>query len=498
MADEFSYDTSVFSNVGRTLNDEAEIELLSVGVDIGSSTSHIVFSKIVMEQYGNRYFVSKREVLFESGILLTPYAEGITIDADILGNFLEEQYQLAEITPADIDTGALILTGVAVRRRNARAIAELFAEHAGKFVVVSAGDALETTLVAYGSGAVARSSEENRLIMNVDIGGGTTKVALCEKGELVDMAVIDVGARTICIDKNGNVERIEPSAERYAEELEIDLKLGKPLSKEDMQKFADCMVKKLFQVMGGEEYDDYTSLYLRLPPLKRTKKPDVISFSGGVSEYFYGHENRTFGDMGPLLAAGIKKLVEQWGPEIVPPVEGIRATVVGASQYTVQVSGNTIYVSPEDILPQRNIPVIAPAMPLDKDELDSNEIAASIHESMARMELTDSDLAVAVCFKWQRSATYKRLDTFCKGVIQGMQALLDKGLPLVLVNNADVGGLIGLHLHHDIQLKNPVVSIDGIVLNEFDFIDIGALFEASGTVPVVIKSLVFPETNEQS
>ncbi len=493
MADEFSYDTSVFSNVGRTLNDEAEIELLSVGVDIGSSTSHIVFSKIVMQQFGNRYFVSKREVLFESGILLTPYAEGITIDADILGNFLEEQYRLAEITPADIDTGALILTGVAVRRRNARAIAELFAEHAGKFVVVSAGDALETTLVAYGSGAVARSAEEDKLIMNVDIGGGTTKVAICEKGELVDMAVIDVGARVLCLDQNGNVERIEPSAERYAEELELDLELGKPLSEKTMQTFADCMVMKLFQVMGGAEYDDYTSLYLRLPPLKRSKKPDIISFSGGVSEYFYGHEQRNFGDLGPFLAAGIKQQVEQWGPQIIPPVEGIRATVVGASQYTVQVSGNTIYVSPKDTLPQRNIPVIAPSIPLDKDELESDEIAASIQESLARMELMESEIAVAVCFKWQRSATYRRLDTFCKGVIDGMQPILDKGLPLVLVNNADVGGLIGLHLHEEIKLSNPVVSIDGIVLNEFDFIDIGALFEASGTVPVVIKSLVFPE-----
>ncbi len=498
MADEFSYDTSVFSNVGRTLNDEAEIELLSVGVDIGSSTSHMVFSKIVMEQFGNRYFVSKREVLYESGILLTPYASGITIDADILGNFLEDQYRLAEITPADIDTGALILTGVAVRRRNARAIADLFAEHAGKFVVVSAGDALETTLVAYGSGAVARSSEEDKIIMNVDIGGGTTKVAICEKGELVDMAVIDVGARTICLDHEGNVDRIEPSAERYAEELEIDLELGKPISRETMQTFADCMIKKLFQVMGGDEYDDYTSLYLRLPPLKRTKKPDVISFSGGVSEYIYGREERNFGDLGPLLATGIKQLVEAWGPEIIPPVEGIRATVVGASQYTVQVSGNTIYVSPNDVLPQRNIPVITPAMPLDEDELDSAKIAASIIESLARMELTESDIPVALCFKWQRSATYRRLDTFCKGVIQGMQGLLDKNLPLVLVNNVDVGGLIGLHLHNEIKLSNPVVSIDGIVLNEFDFIDIGALFEASGTVPVVIKSLVFPDNNEQT
>ncbi|NNE36966.1 MAG: ethanolamine utilization protein EutA, partial [Gammaproteobacteria bacterium] len=159
----------------------------------------------------------------------------------------------------------------------------------------------------------------------------------------------------------------------------------------------------------------------------------------------------------------------------------------------VQVSGNTIYVEPNDTLPQRNIPVIAPVIPLDKDELESAAIATSIEESLNRMELTESDIPVAVCFKWQRSATYRRLDTFCKGVIQGMQPLLDRGLPLVMVNNADVGGLIGLHLHEEIKLANPVVSIDGIVLNEFDFIDIGALFEASGTVPVVIKSLVFPE-----
>lgn len=497
MADEFLHDTSVFSNSGRTLNDEAEIELLSVGVDIGSSTSHMVFSKIVMEQFGNRYFVSKREVIFESGILLTPYASGITIDADILGNFLEEQYRLAEITPEEIDTGALILTGVAVRRRNARAIADIFAEHAGKFVVVSAGDALETTLVAFGSGAVARSSEEDKIIMNIDIGGGTTKVAICEKGEIVDMAVIDVGARTICIDKDGKVERIEPSAERYAEELEIDLELGRPISRETMQTFANCMIKKLFQVMGGEVYDDYTSLYLRLPPLKRTKKPDVISFSGGVSEYFYGHEDRNFGDLGPLLAAGIKQRVEQWGPQIIPPVEGIRATVVGASQYTVQVSGNTIFVAPKDALPQRNIPVITPALTLDTDELDISDIAKGIHDALSKMDLTDSDVAVALCFRWKRSATYRRLDSFCRGVIEGMKPLLDRGLALVLVNDADVGGLIGLHISSEINLPNPVVSIDGIVLNEFDFIDIGALFEASGTVPVVIKSLVFPENTSQ-
>ena len=485
---------SGFSSAGRTLNDENEIILLSVGVDIGSSTSHIVFSKIVMEQYGNRYFVSKREVLFESGILLTPYASGITIDADVLNSFLEEQYALAEITPADIDTGALILTGVAVRRRNARAIADLFAEHAGKFVVVSAGDALETTLVAYGSGAVILSTEQDKKVMNVDIGGGTTKVAICENGEIVDMTVIDVGARTICVDEQGRVQRIEPSAERYAEELEIKLELDQIISTDDMNKFADCMVKKLFQIMGGAEYDDYTSLYLRLPPLKHADKPDIISFSGGVSEYIYDNEQKSFGDLGPLLASGIKQQVEKWGPEIIPPVEGIRATVVGASQYTVQVSGNTIFVEPSSVLPQRNIPVITPVLSLDNNELDRDAISLSIRDALTRKNLEESDVPIALCFSWKGSATYTRLDSFCRGVASGMAPLLDRGLPLVLVNDCDVGGLIGLHCHSVIKLSNPVVSIDGIVLSEFDFIDIGSLFEASGAVPVVIKSLVFPES----
>jgi ethanolamine utilization protein EutA len=228
--------------------------------------------------------------------------------------------------------------------------------------------------------------------------------------------------------------------------------------------------------------------------LKKPVIPDIVSFSGGVSEYIYGREKRNFGDLGPLLAEGIRKRVEEWGPEIVPPVEGIRATVVGASQYTIQVSGNTIYVEPNDVLPQRNIPVIAPALSLDSDELDCPAITGSITEALTRMELKNSETPVALCFRWKRSATFKRLDDFCKSVIRGMKPLLDRGLPLVLVNDSDVGGLIGLHCHEIIGLPNPVVSIDGIVLSEFEYIDIGALLESSGAVPVVIKSLVFPES----
>src|SRR5215467_11559989 len=202
-----------FSSTGRSLEIEDEIRLSSVGVDIGSSTSHLVFSQLTLERLDNRYVVAERKVLHESEVLLTPYvgneSADTTIDAVALGRFIDEQYRLAEIKPEAIDTGALILTGVAVRRANARAIGELFAAQAGKFVSVSAGDALEATLAAYGSGAVARSIREAARVMNVDIGGGTSKIAVCEAGEIVDQTALDIGARIVSFDLQGRVQRIE-------------------------------------------------------------------------------------------------------------------------------------------------------------------------------------------------------------------------------------------------------------------------------------------------
>ena len=135
-----------------------------------------------MERLDNRYVVSKREIIHQSEVLLTPYAADRSIDVDALGAFISEQYKIADIVPEEIDTGALILTGVAVRRKNARAIGELFAAQAGKFVALSAGDALEATLSAFGSGAAARSIRDAATTMNLDIGGGTTKISLCEEG----------------------------------------------------------------------------------------------------------------------------------------------------------------------------------------------------------------------------------------------------------------------------------------------------------------------------
>src|SRR5262249_31487307 len=161
-----------------------------------------------------------------SDILLTPYSAEETIDAEALGAFIVRQYKDAQVDPDEIDTGALILTGVAVRRKNARAIGELFARQAGKLVAVSAGDSLETVMAAYGWGAVARSIREQATVMNVDVGGGTSKIAICAEGKVVDLTAVDVGARLVCLDRSARVTRVEEAGKHFAAELGIDLKPG--------------------------------------------------------------------------------------------------------------------------------------------------------------------------------------------------------------------------------------------------------------------------------
>ena len=290
MSDEAVGGRIFFSSTGRSLVDEDEIVVLSVGVDIGSSTSHLVFSRIVLERLDSRYVVTTRETFHQSDILLTPYASGETIDAEALGAFIEQQYKDAKTDPDEIDTGALILTGVAVRRSNARAIGELFARQAGKMVAVSAGDNLETVMAAYGSGAVARSIRDNSTVMNVDVGGGTSKIAVCADGKVIDLTAVDVGARLVCFDDNGQIARIEEAGRRFAAELGIKLDIGGTLAPESARALAARMADSLFEAMRNGVPQVGSSGLCRLDPLSHARKIDELTFSGGVSEYIYGRE----------------------------------------------------------------------------------------------------------------------------------------------------------------------------------------------------------------
>jgi ethanolamine utilization protein EutA len=451
-----------------------------------------VFSRIVLERLDSRYVVTERESFYQSDILLTPYRDSEEIDADALGAFIARQYADAKVDPDEIDTGALILTGVAVRRSNARRIGELFAAQAGKLVAVSAGDSLETVMAAYGSGAAARSIRDDAMVMNVDVGGGTAKIALCAEGRVVQVTAVDVGARLVVTDAENRVVRLEEAGRRFGAALGIPLELGTVLTQAHKDALAARMADCLFEAMrGGNPALGGTSL-LRLDPLTHSGRVDEVSFSGGVSEYIYGGNAKRFGDLGPELAAQIRERRAAWGVPLARPDARIRATVIGASQYTMQVSGSTIYVSPLDTLPLRNVPVIAPALPLDGEIIDAQAVAAAIAAVLRRLDLADGSRPVAVYVPWKGSATFQRLDAACRGIVDGLGPVLAAGHPLVLVGDGDVGGLIGIHLREEMKLASPIVSIDGLELKEFDYIDIGTMLEASGAVPVVIKSLIFP------
>jgi len=486
-----------FSNANRHMQEEETLRLTSVGVDIGSSTSHLVFSRLELTLEGSRYRVTRREVLNESDILLTPYKDDTRIDVEALEAFINEQYKTAKIRREEVDNGELILTGVAVRRRNARAIAELFAEEAGKFVAVSAGDGLEATMAAHGSGAVAHSAKTGGVVLNIDVGGGTSKFAICNIGKVQEVSAIDIGARLLAFDNAGSIVRIEEAGRKHAGWAGFTVELGQKVSEENLRKMVAGMIDKLLAILKPKSLTENIKGLLRLPPLTYQGEIDCVMFSGGVSEFIYNRSKSTFGDLGPLMADEIHRRMADLEMLVMEPAARIRATVIGASQYTVQVSGNTVFISPEDAVPVRNVAVVAPEFPLNEDDFIKEAVRDALLNALRRLDLLHGRQPVAVAFHWDGSATFFRLQAFCSGVAEGLKDIFAKGHPLVLVNDGDIGGIVGLHFQEELQLQNPIISIDGIALSDFDYIDIGALIQSSGAVPVVIKSLIFPTSPQQ-
>ena len=477
-----------FTAPTRDMAEEDRIRLTSVGVDIGSSTSHLLFSRLELERQDNRYVTVSREVLYQSDILLTPYLGATTIDQRALGEFIERQYAAAGLSREQVDTGALILTGVALLRDNARAIADLFAAEAGRFVAVSAGDNLEASMAAHGSGAVELSRSRSG-VMNVDIGGGTTKVVICRDGSTAELMAIDVGARLVAVDPEGSVSRLEPAAREIARRLDIPLTVGTRTSPEDLRRLAAYMVDHLVAEIGVGGQTRHSHL-LRTEPLHDRSGIEAITFSGGVSEFVYHRAEQTFGDLGPLIADELR--AGQLGAPVLETAGGIRATVIGASQYTIQVSGSTIFLSPLDVVPVRNIPVVMPRFPWAADDFSSAQVTLAIRDALRRFDLLEARGPVAIAARWDGSATYRRIQAFCRGAADAMQPHVAAGHPLILVFDSDIGGLLGLHFREELTAELPIISIDGVELREFDYVDIGAMIPTSGAVPVVIKSLVFP------
>src|SRR5262252_9218304 len=462
------------------------VTLVTVGIDIGSSGTQVIFSRINLRRYGedltSRYYVVSRETLFQSPVALTPYASDERIDDSALGGIIDEAYAAAGLKPEEIDTGVVILTGEALRRENAEAIAALLAEQRGDFVTATAGHHMESMLAAYGSGASKLSYDEGKRILNVDIGGGTTKLGIVENGNVTATAALHIGGRLQVVDDIGRIVRLDPAGKFHARQAGFFWSRGDVLSPVQLDKVAASMADLLVAALTQRPpLHAVEHLYLT-DPIVEFGRIDGIMFSGGV------------GDMGRRLGRAIRARIDAgalpW--PLLPAGECIRATALGASEYSVQLSGNTSYISaPGALLPRRNLQVLQPDY-LPSDAIDPDAVAAAISRHLVAFDV-DADREVALALRWRGAPSYERLAGFAEGIRRSLAERIARRQAIYIMLDGDVAQTLGAILREELDVASEILVIDGVVLMDFDYIDLGRIRMPSNTVPVTIKSLVFSE-----
>jgi ethanolamine utilization protein EutA len=475
------------------------VTLVSVGIDIGSAGTQIIFSRINLRRYGedltSRYYVVSRETLYQSPVSLTPYQSDERIDDAALAAVIDDAYAAAGLKPADIDTGVVILTGEALRRENAEAIAGLIAEQRGDFVTATAGHHMESMLAAYGSGAARVSHDQHKRILNVDIGGGTTKLGVVENGYVVATAALHIGGRLQVVDAIGRIARLDPAGKFHAREAGFYWSRGDVLSPPQLDKVADSMADLLVAALTGRPLPHAVEHLLLTDPIADFGRIDGVMFSGGVGEYVYGRESRDFGDMGRRLGQAIRRRIDNgalpW--PLLPAGECIRATALGASEYSVQLSGNTSYISkPGELLPRRNLQVLQPPY-VCEEVIEPAVLAKAIRAHFTAFDLIEGEGEVALALRWRGAPAYERILAFAEGIRRGLATTIERRKPLYIMLDGDIAQTLGAILREELLVESEILAIDGVELRDFDYIDLGRIRMPSYTVPVTIKSLLFSE-----
>ena len=350
-------------------------------------------------------------------------------------------------------------------------------------------------LAAYGSGASRVSYDGDKRLLNIDIGGGTTKLAVLENGDVIATAALHIGGRLHVVDAIGRLTRLDPAGKFHAREAGFYWNRGDVLSPSQLDRVAQNMADLLVAALTQRPLPHAIEHLYLTDPIADLGRIDGVMFSGGVGEYVYGREDRDFGDLGRRLGTAIRRQIENgalpW--PLLPAGECIRATALGASEYSVQLSGNTSYISkPGELLPRRNLQVLQPSYDCD-EVIDPARLAKVIRAHFTAFDLIEGEGEAALALRWRGAPSYERVFAFAQGIRHGLATTIERKKPLYIMLDGDIAQTLGAILREELLVESEILAIDGVVLRDFDYIDLGRIRMPSFTVPVTIKSLLFSE-----
>ena len=467
----------------------------SVGIDIGTSTTQLIFSKLTIENLASSYTVPRisivnTEVVYRSDIYFTPLTDKSTIDAAQVKRIVESEYDKAKMNKQDLQTGAVIITGETARKENANDVLNALSHMAGDFVVATAGPDLESVLSAKGAGTDIMSKDDRNTIANIDIGGGTSNIAVFRQGNLISTACLDIGGRLVKVE-NGIVTYIYEKTRKLIQAENLHISEGMKADEGEFKKLAAVMARHLAMALNLMEKDEmHKALYTNDgDAIKADIVLDGVTFSGGVADVVYHPDGRApfeYGDMGVFLGNAINAETAFGKVKRYQAIETIRATVVGAGTHTTEVSGSTIRYERE-CLPIKNAPVIKMS---EEEEEDLHIFSASLSEKMDIYTNKDTQQCVAVALSGKRYCSFDEVQELAQALIHGLKGYDNPSVPVVLIVENDIGKVLGNAVAY-LMGTRKVISIDNIFVKEGDYVDIGEPVANGRVVPVITKTLIF-------
>jgi len=465
--------------------------ITSIGLDIGTSTTKLIVSKLLIANQQNQFTlpgcqIIDRRVTYASSIYTTPMLNEVEIDVQRLTVLLEQEYKNAGISLDQVEAGAVIITGETARKQNAESILHYLAEHAGDFVVATAGADLEGMLAAKGSGAIQRSAETNAVIANIDVGGGTANIALCQNGKVIETFTLHVGGRLIRLNSDGFVTYISSYLTEFLKNNSLILREGEKATFEKLSSICQLLAEETVNYVKALNQN---STLLVSPHTRSSIHPETIMVSGGVGAMMEKQKPKTVeevaihGDVGPLLAYHFQSI------QVSQAAETTRATVIGAGMQNTEVSGSTVYIGSKR-LPLKNIPIIE--IPVQQEEtwnqqLFQERVRAACMQASTLFSAEDPPAAIALShFPY---CSYKMLQELAKVISTEFIACFKGAKCLVVLCEQDIAKALGQALAKQ-RRELEIICLDQIDFTHGDYIDLG-LPVAGEAISVSVKTLAF-------